>query len=1819
MNGFQRATLAFILTFLGLTGLGLSHAATAQTAVPGFRYVATPDMDFYGSDLDALFDTDLPSCVRACTSDSRCAGFTFNSRSNSCFPKSAVTSRTPYSGALSAEKLPNPAAVVQTGQSRAIDLGFLGTDDLDRARDGARDIGLRHKAGGLDLEAVLDAARGRAASGDTVQAMNWTGAAVALSDFSHLWVEYARALLAIRTDDGGRRNEYRRRATDAGINAYLRAGTAGARTAALLVLADALELSDRGRDTVRALRLASGIQPARDDISQALESAIGKYGFRVTDSSVESDSATPRICAEFSEPLDQAVDYEPYLRLPEPGMVVQADDRQLCVDGVAHGARYTITLRQGLPAASGETMARDVSLTHYVRDRTAAVRFPGRSYVLPRTGDAALPVQTVNTARLELRLRRVSDRNLLRTFQDDYFGRPLSQWQEEYFASDIAEEVWTGTAEVGNELNRDMTTRLPMGEAIAGQPAGIYALSAQVPGADPYDNPGATQWFVLSDLGLSTLSGTDGLHVMVRGLGDAGPRAGVEVMLLSRANAVLGRAMTDADGYAHFDPGLTRGTGGAAPALVLARQGEADLGFLSLSEPAFDLSDRGVEGRPAGGPVDVFLTTDRGAYRAGETIHATVLARDAEATAIEGLPLIAILSRPDGVEYRRRVSGGGNAGGHVFALPVGETAPRGTWRLDIHVDPEAPALASQTLLVEDFLPERIDFDLALPTTPLRIGDTPLLKIDARYLFGAPGSDLSIDGQVVLRAADAVEGWPGYRFGRHDARGSARSEYFGDMRTDAQGRATVALDLPQPDVEGQPLQATVIARLADGSGRPVERRLSAPVRPATAVIGIRAMFDEVVTEGTEAAFQVIGLASDLTPQPMRVRWTLNRVETRYRWYQLYGDWNWEPTTRRTRIATGEADLGSDPLSLHHSVDWGEYELVVERIDAGYAASSYDFYAGWYVSADASQTPDRLDLSLDRLRYRPGDTAMLRIVPRAAGTALISVMSNRLIARQAVEVAAGETVIPLPVTADWGTGAYVTATVIRPMDVATGRNPARALGLAHAAVEPVGKKLGVAIEVPQVADPRHTERARITVTGAADGEPVWLTLAAVDLGILNLTGFQSPDPSGHYFGQRRLGMELRDVYGRLIDGMNGNLGAVRAGGDNDAGMRMQSPPPTQDLMAAFSGPVQVGPDGVAYVNIDLPAFNGTVRLMAVAWSRAAVGQAETDMLVRDPVVVTATVPRFLAPGDASRIRLEVVHADGPTGEMHLALTPQGSGLRLGAGPGRFTLAQGGKAVFTVPVVAETVGDPGLDVVLSTPDGRELRQSLKLPVRANDPVVAQTRRFSLAAGESFLFSDDVFADMKPGTGEAVISAGPLARFDAPGLLAALDRYPYGCTEQVTSKAMPLLYLSAVAQATGIGSAPEVGKRIDDAIARILTRQASNGAFGLWRAESGDFWLDAYVSDFLSRARAEGFSIPDLAFRQAMDNLRNRLNYAADFDDGGEDIAYALMVLAREGAAAMGDLRYYADVKGDAFATPLAAAQLGAALASYGDQLRADAMFLRAARKLSDRRGGDGRYWRADYGTDLRDAAAVLTLATEAGSTAVDVETLINRVSHADSRRSTQETAWTLLAAHALIKAPESVGLRVNGDPIDGPFVRVLEDDAPEQGLTLTAAGGRATDITLTTLGVPEVAPPAGGSGFAITRQYYSMQGAPLDSNRFRVGDRFVTVLTVTPFEADGARLMIDDPLPAGIEIDNPNLLRSGDVRALDWLDPTPAEHAEFRSDRFLAAVNLRSEKKLTLAYVARAVTPGEFHHPAASVEDMYRPSYRARTATGRVTVTE
>ncbi len=1799
------------------TALGAALVTLAAVAqpIPERRSFGLADTDLFGGDIRSIIGTSLPLCEKTCLDDTACASFTFNTRSNACFLKSGEVTPKPFKGALSARVVGTPADILKRGEANAAALK-LPDGTFKAARDLALSIGTSYPStGAAETDLVAEAAAAEQA-GDLRGAMVLRLRGLNANNGASGWAEVARLAMAINSDDYDQKQNDLRMAANAALNSYLRGTEAPRQAAVLRLLATALEALGDGRASIDVLRRAEALAPDTATAA-ALSRAIGLYGFRVMETTADFQPASPRICVRFSESLVRSgVDYADFVRFEGGSHPVEVDADSLCLEGLEHGVTYRFDLREGLPANSGEVLDRTISQTVYVRDRAPSARFIGRNYVLPRAGAAAIPVITVNTDTVDLEINRVGPRGLASVLRDGLFGAQIDSSGENQLSQQLGETVWTGTGTVERKLNADVTTALPIGEAVKDLAPGLYAMTARIPKSSN-DGAAATQWFVITDLGLATVTGADGLNVFVRALSSAKPREGVTLRLIARDNDILGEAQTDAEGHARFDPGLMRGPGGSAPGFVVAETEDHDLAFLNLADPAFDFSDRGVEGRDAPPPIDVFASTDRGAYRPGETMHATILTRDSRAEAVTGLALTAVVLRPDGVESSRQILPDGGAGGRVMALPIGADAQRGTWRVRLHADPEAPPLTTLSFLVEDFVPERIDFDLTMPEAPVSRAVAPDLSVDARYLYGAPGADLAIEGETRIEMTRSLSGFEGFLFGREDE--PYRSAYAalpGGLTTDAEGKAVISLPLAPLEPVSQPLEMTATLRLSDGSGRPVERSLKRPLLSEGNLIGIKPLFDGSVDQGGTARFEVIAVDPDLRRIDLSgVEWVLFRVETNYQWYELDGNWNYEPITRREKVANGRIDVPAGAAAkIETPVDWGRYELTLTGPGA---AASVGFSAGWYAASASADTPDVLDVSLDRATYAAGDTAHARLKARAAGQVLVTVASDRLISMKALAVQAGETVVDLPVTADWGAGAYVTATLVRPMDVAAGRNPARAIGLAWAGIDRRTRTLEARFLNGPTAMPRAEMTARLQVEGVEPGAEIYATLAAVDVGILNLTGFEAPDPSGYYFGQRKLGVEMRDLYGRLIDGMQGAPGKIRSGGDGGAGFR--SPPPTEKLVAFFEGPLKVDDQGIAEAKFPMPDFNGTVKLMAVVWNQGGVGEASADVLVRDPVVAQVNSPRFLSPGDKARLEVDLTHVSGPAGPVGLNLIDLVPGIVDVGDPAQaVTLADKGRATARMPLTAVAVGDAGFRLDLTLPGGAVLDKALVLPVRDNDPVIARQTRFELAPGKALTLDASVLDGLRTGGAHVTVAVGPLADFDVPGLLTALDGYPFGCAEQIASQTMALIYFDQLSVDLGLAEKANLRKRIEDGIAAVLANQTGGGGFGLWGPDGSDAWLDGYVTDVLSRARAAGYSVPDRAFQAALLNLSNRVNSYGDFEKGGEDLAYALMVLAREGQASIGDLRYYADTKARDFATPLAKAQLGAALAAYGDPSRADRMFgLASEQGLS---GADETVYRADFGSGLRDAAGVLTLAVEARSTAIDEPGLVGKVTAETPVRSTQEQVWTLLAALALMDQAEGGAATLNGAPMTGPAARIDEAALRAGPVQIGNAGQTPTQVVVTAFGIPDQPEPAGGNGYRVERAYYALDGKPVTLDSVPRNTRLVAVLTVTPERDIQARLMVDDPLPAGFEIDNPNLLRGGDLANFAWLNAdTVAAHSEFRSDRFRAAVDWSGSEPFQLAYVVRAISWGDFHHPAASVIDMYRPAYGAHSDAGSASVVD
>lgn len=1586
------------------------------------------------------------------------------------------------------------------------------------------------------------------------------------------------------------------------------------------------------------------------------EAGAAEYGaadtLHSTEVQVVSERPTPQACFTFNLRLERApnIALESYVEV-EPAVELAASvrDNVLCLEGFKHGQHYSVTLLAGLPAVGGK-LAEPERHELEIGNMRPSLAFASSGFLLPRIGNEGLPLRTVNLDEVHVQIARINDRNLINDIRD---GRPADYWDyrtAEIVAEDQGEWIWEGELMIDSRPNEPVVTALPIGETIGRLEPGIYLATATAPAKgvlrdeEDLQRTAATQWFVVSDLGLSSLLGEDGALVQVRSLATAEPLSGIEVALLSRNNKELARARSGADGFVRFDPGLVRGRGGDAAAAIYAYGNAGEFSFIGLEGPAIDLSDRGVDGRPIPGPLDAFIYAERGIYRPGETAHVTLLLRDDKARAVTGLPLTVKLSAPDGSEIDAQVLRDAGGGSYWLDVPLPVSARSGMWHVTAHADPDGDAIGGLYFEVRDFVPPRIEFDLTSAAARAE-RDVPVeVDIAARYLYGAPAAELSGELAVVIRPSDdPYPALPGYRWGlEQDAETAAVQLDPVAFQTDIEGRSLSTFTLDALPDTTLPLEAVIRAAVFDTGGRPVYREMSLPVVDRDLAIGLKPNFDDyVVAVDSVVSFDVVAVdrAGERVAHP-GLTWELVKVYQEWAYYQdSFGRWTWEPVERDSpRIAGGTLAIDRNaPATISHQVGSGMYRLEVFDLETG-AATSVEFYAGWWGGTPGvAAAPDQVSVSLDKASYRPGESARVFVQPPFDADVVLTVVDND--ARQVVHhrvPMAGDT-IELPVPADAAAGVYVVATAFAPANPERSELPQRAIGAAWLAIDPALRRLDVALEAPEKLLPQQRAVIPVTVAGAAAGEEVFLTLAAVDDGVLQLTDYDAPDPLDHYLGKRRLGVDIRDVYGDLIDPAGARAGRVRSGGDDSPRSRQLTNLPKRNtrILSLYSGIVRVDVDGRAAIPLNIPEFNGRVRIMAVAWSAERVGHAERTAIVRAPVVADLSLPLFMAPQDRADLVLSLTNMDAAEGEYAIALTAEGAVGLEGATNAAATLKRGAQHRMAVSLRAGTPGAGRLKLALTGPDGFRLDRVWTLDVRPENPVDVNRLMAALPPGQTFTLDGAAAEGMFRDSAVLNLTVSSVPSFDLPGLAGALARDPYYWTERVVSRGVPYLYFPEAAERAGLGDADKRREQLESVVTNLLGWQVARGSFApswLYWDERKEEWLTCYVLDFMTRAREQGARVPELGYSSG---LRWLSRYVAQDDGSGHGLAvqaYAYYVLARSNNMDAGRVRRFFEARRDQLPTSLAFAQIGATLARLGD--------LEAAARAFDAigdgpelltlvggpHGGGSPY---DYATELRERAAVLAMMAESG--VVDRQRVLREaaalardVAEA-GQMSAQEMAWLLYLARSLEPWEQPLTITVDGKALEQGRQRHVARfgaGAQEKLATIGNDGQEPVYISVSAVGNPVGELPAVEHGITIERRIVDRFGHAVDLHAIRQNDLLVVIIEGWRFSGEGGQTTVVDMLPAGFEIDSVQLT-VGEEGDYPWIDQlSELDRAEPREDRYVALADVpqytwAENGFFRMAYLVRAVTPGEFVLPGVYVEDTFQPTIFARGPAARIRI--
>jgi alpha-2-macroglobulin len=1434
----------------------------------------------------------------------------------------------------------------------------------------------------------------------------------------------------------------------------------------------------------------------------------------------------------------------------------------------------------------------------------------------------------------------------------------------------MTDSVYITRFKTDERPNRRNVSFLPVEKIQALQQPGIYVAVMSQPGRFGWDYQ-VTHYYV-TDIGLHLRRHASQLDVFATSLKSGQAQSRVELSLIDEAGKALAQAQTDGDGHAVF-------TGRSDKArAVLARKGNNEMSVLSLRDAALDLSEFDATGHPSRSNK-LFVYAGRDLYRPGESFNVSVLSRDADGRVPAKLvPLTLTVKKPDGSKLVEQLVQPHKTGQgyfqHSIALPA--DAPTGGWTLQARIDPAAKTPDAQwAFKVEEFLPERMKLTLTAPDAPLS-GEVSLpVQVQGDYLYGAPAAGNRLQATVSTeRLANPLgQKLPGFLFGDFaDDKARSRAD-VADVELDANGKAEVALTA-KLDERHSPMRVRGAFSLLESGGRPVVRSLERTWWPAPALVAVRPLFDRhVAPEGGLAGFEVVRVDASGAFKPAKdLKLTLTYEERQ--WYWRYDDGRGWHSGFNTTDELVEARTLKLPAktTVNLPVKWGRYRLEIEDPETKQTLR-YGFYAGYGAqdADDIGNRPDRVQLQLKGAPYKAGDTARLTIKPPHDGEAVVTVEGDKVLWSKRVGVKAAGTELDIPVSADaaWQRqDLYVTVAAFRPGSQGDRVTPARALGLVHLPLNREDRKLKVALEAPAKTVPSTALPIKVKVPQLA-GKPAIVTVSAVDVGILNITSFKTPDPADFFFGKHRYGADMLDLYGRLIEKMEGNTAQQRFGGD--AGKRdTQSMPRKVLLVDLFSGPVALDAKGEAVIHVKLPDFNGTLRLMAVVSSADSYGSTQAETVVAAPLVAELNLPRFIAPGDKATIALDITNLSGAAQDVRVALSASGP-VRITGEAESVKLADKQRQILRFQ--AEALDAYGLAPIKLTVSAGALSlvREAALQVQPVTPLTRESRRIRLEPGATQAVDKALLDAYWAGSATLNLSVSNTPPIDIKDQVQGLLMYPYGCLEQTTSSAYPLVFIDDEAAARwGLKPVPreERAKRLDGAFARLAGMQQARGGYGLWAASNPyEGWLTAYVTGFLQDARDAGFAVPEAQLKKALDNLgeqfqrspgqqltppsaprRNDKGAIADYRDAEAlrmahqrfaEAAHMGYILAREQKAPLATLRTLHDQHRASALSPLPLVHLSLALQLMGDPARAKAALDDAMQRGYGYQPEDGVWgqWLGDYGSRIRDRALSYALLLRHKVAHDTRENLLFDLADDFQKRSyysTQERLALFLAVQAATngagkddgwKTMLTLGAKTDAWAGSGTGQQGLSLAQLKSGVTLKNDGANPVYLDVTAQGYP-VKPLAPASDrISVERAMFTTDGKPVTTRQFTTGEMFIVRLRVKASQQIKDGLVVDR-IPAGFEIENLNLSQgpqAGEftVEGVNVAQANANErivHTEYRDDRFVAAARLGGQ--MDLFYLVRAVTPGRYVVPATFAEDMYRPEIRGvGRAEGDITVVD
>lgn len=1483
---------------------------------------------------------------------------------------------------------------------------------------------------------------------------------------------------------------------------------------------------------------------------------------------------------------------------------------------------YRVLVRSGLATSGRSVLLRDIDRVMTVPRRRAQVGFAGSGRYLPRGSVARTPITHLNTERVLLSIRRVQPENAVFWLTN----------RTERMDDRVSDQVLSQAISVRSPVDEKVTTQIDVAALLGTEPSGTYELTLTPAGSTRDDtldeesgqhNQRAVARVVFTDLILVAKRAGDQLHVWVRNVHTLAPVGGVNVGVFTMSNQLVASAVSDGEGQVLLDH-VTDPRSHKPPFVITAQKGK-DYTYLELSDLEVPLNDAEVSGAPYNKSVvyDGVVYADRGVYRPGETAHLVAMVREAGLAPATSVPVVGKVydSKKRLVQALRGTT---NPAGLVpFDVVLQGFADTGRYELVLEV--ANVELTREGFHVEEFMPERMRVTAKPVVADIAIGDEASIAIEAKYLFGAKAKNERVELQCRLepstfRPAERSD----YYFGLYGdvARPSVKLESV-EGELDEEGRATLACPKLVGEWQGEAEIHAFASVFEAGSGRATVDSTVVKAHPAGHYLGLKG--PKKTSDGAQITVNGIVVdwqgkaqsAAALRALGPQATITLHRLEPQYQWEYVDGRYTWTVNQRMIQESQSRVNLEEGGKFTYAFKAQGTGSGFVVDAVLGNARtmlkldSDRPYY--WYSGASDGDTPRPFKPTQLRITppdaLRVGHASAVSIAVPYAGRMLVTIESDELIDAEWVDVKPGDYRHEVRIDR-FAPNVYVSALLLKDPHAESQKAflPARAFGVRSVSVVPEKHKLDVLLTAPSEVRPNSLLEVSLDVSanGKSTDREVFATVAAVDEGVLQLTRFRTPQLLQSLFRPRALGVVTYETFGWAMMLADSDKSP---GGDRSTAAEERVAPVKP--VALWSGILSVPANGKLVVKLPIPMFRGELRVMAQAVGSARMGSAQARVVVRDPLVLQATLPRFLLDGDKFVAPVSVTNLTGTPTEVTVSVQATGGIQWSGVTLKKIKLKRDEAQVVTFAGEGRVADGPAHVTVNAVTFQTSSRDEVDVPLLPNGPVTHETKAIELKRGDNDLSGAlSGWAPLNERTNVWVTNH----RYGREMThLRYLVRYPYGCVEQTTSSLRPMLFVSSLVGSIDSDLLKDgtVEQKVMYGVRRLLSMQTPSGGFAYWPgANDPNAWGTAYATHALLDAKAAGFPVPDDRMQEAMRYMENVVTNGAAHQDAHAQ-AYMLYVLAKAGRANQAAMRaLLADSK------TLNEEQrflLRAGLYLAGDRrFEADLRIVNGS-AITKKRTNDWSYW-----SELRTRGLQLAVLEDLFPGAASSEALAEAV--ASSLRestsdyyTTQELAW---AVSALGKRSSSGADKWSIGKLTGAgkAVAALPKSGRDDLFTLTGASGRlplhlqVDAVSGGTLfafvsvsGIkPNVPHRIGEHGVTIERRYTS---GGVDANtEVKLGGLVEVELVLTnETKRKLNNIALVDRVPAGLEIENARLNRQGGQTTDDtWV----TDYMNLRDDRIELFGHLEPGQRVVVRYLARAVTSGVFTVPPVTSEAMYEP---------------